>query len=219
MNIDRLFELAGIKHHELYEMPQRIPPLDTDGMKQYSNEYLKYFHDPSFTITKLFNIDDTTIMYHLDSPSKGGYAAITNDGIFEKCIFVMEYQNNSKKFGPHIVEKLVWASPDHRNILKNIPIKMFFDYIIPNHKIIVCDHSYTDDGERFFKNKIIPLAFDKKLNVYLMITRPIMSVTKIDTLVDFQKLDDGDIWSPDRHINPSNYTDKRFIISTTPLNV
>ena len=213
MNIDRLFELAGIS--TLYEMPQRIPPINDTGMNYYSNEFLKYFHDPSFHVTKLFNINDNTIMYNIDSPQKGGYIAINHDGTFERCIFIMEYQHNSKKFGPHIIEKLVWASPKYKDILKGIPFKMYFDYVIPNHKIIVCDHSYTDDGERFFINKIIPASFDTNLNVYYMITRPIMDITKIHNQEEFDNL--NDVWSSDRHNDTSNYMDKRFIISTIPL--
>lgn len=107
-----------------------------------------------------------------------------------------------------VTQFLVWAD---RNFSRSrgLATKVFFDFLLKKHKIIVSDYEQTLDGKRFWQNRIGD-AFDRNLHVYLLDSRH----NKVHKIKDEVDLD-------------TNYTqhwreDKlgkfyRFAISESPL--
>lgn len=161
----------------------------------------------------------TNIKSLLEMPQRINPLAVKNTKLYANLYVEIFNPDNASKFN---IKKLYNISPSiilyHiSNTSEGIPLKVYFENIIPTFHTLLCDHSYTDDGERFFKNKVIPTAFGQNLKVYFYHTKQ-KKIIHIATIQEYLELEHTqDVWSPDRHENFSGYMDKRFIISDTIL--
>lgn len=210
--------LKEIFRNILMETPQRIPPLRNDDVQRYADSYLRILTDDKFDTTKLFKINDNISVYKSLHPLAGSYYAIYDDGISRKVIYLMEYERENIKFIGNIAKgSLVWASSEYKIFLKNLPVTIFFQHLLPSVHTYIGDTSYTSDGERFLKNTTIPKALRNNIYVYYIDTTkklliPVKDVSDLDYL-DQQH----NIWSAKIAKISSEFENRRFIFSETPI--
>ena len=202
----------------LIESPQRIPPLKDDDVQKYADSYLRILTDEKFDTKKIFDINDNISVYQSLHPLAGSFYAIYDDGNSRKVIYLMEYEKENIKFIGNIAKgSLVWASAKYKAFLKNLPVTIFFEHLLPSVHTYIGDTSYTSDGERFLKNTTIPKALRNNIYVYNIDTvkkllKPINDASDLDYL-DQQH----NIWSTKIAKISSEFANRRFIFSETPI--
>ncbi len=126
------------------------------------------------------SIGDSTL-YELPN----GYTLIHNDT--KKIVYDMRFEYNYYKFlNQKMVSQVrVWrdiGSPDSKNVAE----KIFFEYLLPAHKVVATDTEQTSYGKRFWDLRIAE-AFYKGYKVYYIDVMEPRKLISIKDHVDFKQ--------------------------------
>lgn len=127
----------------------------------------------------------------------------------DKILYLVRYKRERISLIDRIAvtQFLVWS--DKRFIhTQGLAAKVFFEFLLKKHKIIVSDYQQTLAGMRFWQNRLKE-AFDKQLNVYSLDSR-YLKVNKVQNWLDLGKYTQH--WREDKL--GKFY---RFAISESPL--
>lgn len=183
-----------------YTFPQEFGLDDINSNRSQTRELLKKPKTP------LRSIGDYTL-YEFSR----AFALIKNEPA--EIAYIVRFQHSFVKLlGRSCVSQiLVWRNnlvPETRDLATEI----FFGHLLPNTKTIITDSYQTDDGKRFWENRIQD-AFRLGLHVYYASLVPNREIVKISSIKEFMDLkNDKNIWG-DHQVNQA----KKVIITSQPF--
>ena len=146
------------------EMSQIIDPVTPKLANQDNNHamFVKYarYCEPVEQLT------DTITLYHGES-DRTVYMAVKSEGIEgdEQIVYLMEFERDSNRLlGEFVIQRWLWASPDHKHEIGNLPTRMFNE-LIEDYFTVVADSEQTPNGKKFWTRQLHS-AFGNGLNVY-----------------------------------------------------
>lgn len=93
-------------------------------------------------------------------------------------------------------QNLVWRSPNalHAAVLRDVPQKVFFNYILEKYDVILSDNQQTGEGKFFWQRQMSnALAFGMHVYYYQMMTAQLQPIPNQDALNDLE----DQLWSED----------------------
>lgn len=158
----------------------------------------------------LFDLGKYTHVFKIYNNNDEYYIAIDSHDM--KIVYYMSYNFTSVPIlGMAVNQSFVWLDKDYPHT-KGLPKKMFFDYLLKEHNIVITDSIQTWDGRDFWLRRLLE-AFQKHLHVYY-IDLSKNHIEPVMQYMDVYKLDKKyQIWAP---LDLDAY-DRRLIISTTQL--
>jgi hypothetical protein len=150
----------------LDEMSMLIGPVsDSKLYDPVSNHTIyKTYKSKADIIGKLNN---NITLYYCTRGGRNAYMAVYSEGKpdDEQIAYLMEYTRDSyPPIGPHAVQKWLWTNPKYRNLIGDLPTKIFFE-LIDDYHTVTADLEQTPAGRDFWMRKIHQ-AFGRGLNVY-----------------------------------------------------
>ena len=125
------------------------------------------------------SIGDYTL-YELPS----GYSLIHNDT--KRVIYDMRFEYNYYKFLNQKIVSQVRVWRDRKtSASKNIAEKIFFEYLLPVHKVVATDKEQSLYGKSFWELRISE-AFEKGYNVYYIDVMKPRKLIRIESDNDFE---------------------------------
>lgn len=191
-----------MKVDELFETPQYTFPQDFGLSDEIINrkEAQSLLNKPK---TPVESIGDYTL-YEFSR----AYALISNEA--PEIAYIVKFQYDFVKFLNRkcVSQVLVWRNnnvPETRDLATRI----FFDHILPKTKTVITDLHQTDDGKRFWENRVQD-AFRLGYNVYYVSLVPNRELIRINTVKDFITMSKNKkVWG-DLPVNQA----KKIIITT-----
>lgn len=111
----------------------------------------------------------------------------------KKVIYYMQYDTSyTKTLGSFLWQSLVWRD-ENSVLVKTIPHKIFFEYLLPKYGIIATDGDQTKDGKRFWEYQVA-YSLENNINVYYFNLKS-KELELIKSLTEFNRaIKKYDIW-------------------------
>jgi hypothetical protein len=155
----------------------------------------------------LFDVNKNTHVFKIHTDNEEIYVAI--DSIDMKIVYYMSYEfDKHRLLGLFVNQSFVWVDKTYPNA-KGLPKKIFFDYLLKEHNIVITDSIQTWDGRDFWLRRLLD-AFQKHLYVYY-IDLESDHIEPVHQYMAIHKLDTK------YHIWAKQAFSKRLLISTTKL--
>lgn len=196
----------------LDEMSMIIGPVSDSKLYDPASNHTIYktYKSKSEVLGKLNN---NITLYYCTRGNRNAYMAVYSEGQpdDEQIAYLMEYTRDSyPPIGPHAVQKWLWTNPKYRNLIGDLPTKIFFE-LIDDYHTVTADLEQTPDGREFWKRKI-KQAFGRGLNVYYADFEK-HDLIQLRNPTDMARVNfTHGVWTPSE-----SSLDKVFVISTKKL--
>lgn len=166
---------------ELFEMPQSVFPTEFNLMDDVKNAAFthKFFNEKKPAAIQ--QLGDYTLY-----ESSRAYALIENDT--QRAAYAMQFTVSSNTYLRTTCAQQVMVWRDNQVfVTRNLSERIFFEHLLPKYHAIITDSMQTEDGQRFWDNRIID-ALRIGLNVYYVSLIPPREVTAITSDKEYQAI-------------------------------
>lgn len=195
---------------QLNEMPQLVPPVEfgLDNLNYNKQLLSKYLLDHDIKLLS-DKFDKGSKLYKL----KNKIFLVYNDQIKYFVQFDVNYIGFLKS--RVITQVKLWRSIVQSPDAINFPTYMFFHYLLPITGIILTDKQQTEEGSRFWGDRIFQAIDLNYFVYYINLLAPNKELIKIDSVDDYQSIFiDKDLLN-----TPEANKAKGLIISKSMLNL
>lgn len=199
-----------MKLEDLYETPQKIGDIDDhllNNRASNANLAYKYLADKRKVLIK--ELADKVGLYELPQ----NYIVIDERTNPPKIIYYVKYEvQNLGYLGRKAASQvLVWRSVGFKET-RGLPSRIFFDYILPKTGTIVTDYLQTNEGERFWGDRVGDALSEGNFVYYVNFLPPrvIQQIKHIDELRSIRDI----VWGEHQ-----KYRQRRIIITNQQLKV
>jgi hypothetical protein len=194
-----------MRYEEIIETPQYVLPttFDLDDLKINQDLTRRLLKKSNRRV--IYSYNDNIHLYEFGN----GYALI--DISINRLLFYVRYKILKHNFLPKPAVQQVKIWRDQRHPATNdIPKKIFFDFLLPITGIMITDAEQTEDGERFWYNRIHD-AWKLNKYVYFVSFIPLRERRRLN---NFSELEQAakEAWGY-RNL----YMAKRIVITDFPL--
>jgi hypothetical protein len=190
----------------LFEMPQSVFPTDFHLMDDIKNAAFTHKFFETKRPIAIKQIGDYTLY-----ESTRAYALIENDT--QRAAYAMQFTVGSNSYLRTTCAQQVMVWRDSQVFqTRGLTEFVFFECLLPKYRSIITDSQQTEDGQRFWDNRILD-ALRMDLWVYYVSLIPPREITQIKSDVEYRTLGrNKEIWGID-----NKHQARRIVISAQQL--
>lgn len=197
-----------MKLEDLWEAPQNTFPTefgldDEDFNKKFGRKLL---NGPT-TKTPIKKIGDDFTLWEF----KREFAVIKNSNRYIAYYMKFRFDNVPVINRQCVRQVVVWRSAEP--ITQRMGREMFNDILLPRYQTVITDAEQTEDGKRFWKDRIADALADSSLKVYYLNIYTPKEIVEVKSFDEYTQIVQG----KPAYGDESEYKNRRFIITRKPF--